>query len=111
MTDFRAWCVATCALVLSTAATTERRVAPGVVQTEPLTLRAGQTVVASLDQGEADLTVTVVDPDEHRLTFDQRERGVEPLAIVAETTGTYRIEIRTVGKNGGPYRLQIDPPR
>jgi CHAT domain-containing protein/Tfp pilus assembly protein PilF len=68
----------------------------------------GHVIAADIDQGETDLTITVFGPDGRALLVrDGRERGLEPVMLVADRAGTYRLEVRTVGRARTPTVLHV----
>jgi CHAT domain-containing protein/Flp pilus assembly protein TadD len=60
---------------------------------------AGQFVQINVEQRDTNLVVVVLGPGDDRAivaTRDGRERGPEPVSFIADRSGTYRLEIRSV---------------
>lgn len=91
-----------------------RTLSRGDVSTFTVALTAGEFVAGVVVQGEADLVVSVRAPDGIDVArFDQWDRGDERIALVAATTGLYRLEIRALKQTGRstPFTITIELPR
>ncbi|MEA2694045.1 MAG: hypothetical protein QOJ16_3432, partial [Acidobacteriota bacterium] len=75
-------------------------------------LPAGQYADLAVDQRGFDVALTLAGPDGRTLTFvdgPYGDHGPEPVPLVAETAGTYRLEVRAsdVRAAPGPYALLV----
>jgi hypothetical protein len=82
----------------------------GEAQSYRIKLAAGQFLYATVEQDGIDVVVSVFNPDGSQLavTDSPNDRwGTEPVLFVAETSGDYRIEIRSPDTKAGPGEYQI----
>src|SRR3984885_4576706 len=74
----------------------ERQLAPGSVQSYAIELKAGDYVAGLLDQhGKTDLTILAPDGSPVRHYPGPAEDGKRLCVFIADTPGTYRIEVTT----------------
>ena len=89
----------------------ERSIAAGEAQTYTLTMTSGQYAHLAVDQRGVDVVVTIFAPDGTRLVEVDGPTGnigVEPVSLVAQTTGAYRVEVlSTSPKLPGRYELKL----
>lgn len=81
-----------------------------------VTLAAGQFLRAVVDQRGINLIVTLYDPDGKKLVeLDSPvgAQGPEPVSLVAKTSGSYRLELRSWHKSApkGRYEVRIEQLR
>jgi CHAT domain-containing protein len=91
----------------------ERELAGGETHVYSVTLAAGQYLHAVAEQRGIDLKVAVFTPDGKELiSLDSLTAmiGPEPVSVVAETAGVYRLEVSPINKEApkGRYEVQID---
>ncbi|HZT33085.1 MAG TPA: CHAT domain-containing protein [Bryobacteraceae bacterium] len=108
-----AWCL----LLLGGAAATPPEIEPGQIRTGRLTgaesqafavrLESGQAAWATLRQSDADLAVRVVPPVGETVVVDGFESGLEPVSIVAEAAGTWRLEIYCASPCARPSGFEL----
>jgi tetratricopeptide (TPR) repeat protein len=94
--------------------TIERDLAGGETHSYRITLASGQFLEASIAQRQMDVTATLFGPDGRQVgQFDSLWYGAEPVCYIAEATGGYRLEIRTVNQTAtrGPYQLKLEKLR
>jgi CHAT domain-containing protein/tetratricopeptide (TPR) repeat protein len=94
--------------------TIERDLAGGESHSYLITLVSGQFLEAIISQRQLDLTATLHGPDGRQVgQFDSTWYGPEPVCYVAEATGTYRLEVRTVNQTAsrGSYQLRLEDGR
>lgn len=82
----------------------------GQLQTHSVDLTAGHAWRIAVEQRGIDVTVEVRSPDGHRLAmvdspFDRQ--GIETLAIVPESAGSYSVEVRSREPAAPPGRYEI----
>src|SRR5262245_25439535 len=90
--------------------TIERDLAGGESHSYLITLVSGQLLEAFITQRQMDLTATLFGPDGRQVgQFDSLWHGPEPVCYVADATGSYRLEVRTVNKTAtrGSYQLKL----
>lgn len=79
-------------------------------------LDAGQFLRVVVDQLGIDMVVSVFDPAGRRITevdSPNGAQGPEKVSVVAESSGSYRLEVRSLDKNApaGSYRIKIEELR
>jgi hypothetical protein len=89
-----------------------RKIAGGEVHSYKVSLEAKQFFNVIVEQQGADVVVTLYGPDGKQLVeADNQLADYEPerVLLIAETTGDYRLGIRTYGKDTAPgqYRLKV----
>jgi CHAT domain-containing protein/tetratricopeptide (TPR) repeat protein len=75
-----------------------------------INVREGQVVRLLLDKGDLDMTLTLSTPDSRKLgEFTSRSYGALPLMFVADSSGTYGIELRSLERDTveRPFALKI----
>src|ERR1041384_630276 len=73
----------------------ERSIAAGETQSYTLTLTTGQYAYLVTDQRGVDVVVSVLAPNGTKLVrvdMPNGSRGPEPVSLIAETTGAYRVD-------------------
>jgi hypothetical protein len=73
-------------------------------------LKAGEFLRALVDQRGIDLIIIVYTPDGQKILevdSPNGNQGPEPIAVKAETSGSYRIEVRALEKNVPPGRYEV----
>ena len=92
----------------------------GGIHAYTIQLTAGQFLRVIVDQRGVDLVVIAFGPDEKRkarVDSPTAANGPEELLLVAETSGTYRLELRSVeeiatgGRYAGRYEIKIETLR
>jgi CHAT domain-containing protein/Tfp pilus assembly protein PilF len=101
---------------LEASRTVKRELAGGQQHTYQIKLSAGQFLKAVVEQEGIDLLVEVSGPDGNRLLeFDAeiRRLGGEEVPLVAESTGEYRLTVRSSQKGAaaGSYEIRIEELR
>jgi CHAT domain-containing protein len=80
-----------------------------------LTLTSGQYAHLTVDQRGVDVVVSIYTPDGTkvaRVDMPNGDKGVEPVFLVAETSGVYRVEVlSTSPKMAGNYELKLEELR
>lgn len=94
----------------------ERELAGGQSHTFQLTLAANQYLQVVVDQRGIDVAVTLFAPDGKKLSevdSPNGTQGPEPLFLIAETAGSYRLEVRSLEKDAaaGRYEVKIEELR
>ncbi len=103
-------------LTLEPAKPIERGLAGGQVHFYTVKLASGQYLRAIVDQRGIDVVVTLFGPDDKKL-FEMDSpngtQGPEPVSIVAESSGNYRIEVRSLEEKVVPglYEIRIEALR
>lgn len=90
----------------------ERELKSGEFHTYTLAPQAGQFLNVVVEQKGIDVVVTLFDPKNQKLTevdSPNGTQGPEPVSIIIETAGTYRLEVRSLDKTAyaGKYEVQI----
>jgi CHAT domain-containing protein/tetratricopeptide (TPR) repeat protein len=96
---------------LEAGAPVERQLAAGETHSYAITLTAGQFAHVNVDQRGVDVVVSSFSPDNTplgRVDAANAERGIEPLFIVADTAGTYRVDVYSQVKKAPTARYQIN---
>ncbi len=92
--------------------TVERELSGGEVHNYRLTLAAGQYSRIVLVQRGVDVVLTIVSPSGQRVTEVDSPNGAfgpEPVSLIAEEAGDYRLEVRTLYEDVPAGRYQIRP--
>jgi CHAT domain-containing protein/predicted negative regulator of RcsB-dependent stress response len=94
----------------------ERDLGGGDIHEYRLTLTAGQYAHVVVHQRGIDLQLAVFAPDDQRLiSIDSvtDTAGPEPVSVLADASGSYRLEVSAVHKEavGGRYEVQLDELR
>src|SRR5207249_4629680 len=81
-----------------------------------LRLDAGQLLKATVEQKGVDVVVTLIGPDGAvllEIDSPNGANGPEPVEVVAEAAGEYRLEVRTLGAldRGGRYEARVEEVR
>ena len=102
-------------LHLAPGSAAESTLAGGATDSYLFDLQAGQYAGLVVDQQGIDVAVTLFAPDARRLrTVDglSGAHGPEPVPMVAEVSGLYRLEIAAApGASPGPYTLRVEAVR
>ena len=90
----------------------KRRMEPDGVQLYRVSLAAGQYLRVIVDQQGADVVASLLGPNGQRIIRADGitgSTGPEPLSVIAEEPGEYRIEVRLSGKKApaGYYEIRI----
>ena len=90
----------------------ERELAGGQQHAYQITLSAGQYLNLVIEQRGIDVVVVLIGPDGKQLLevdSPNGEQGPEPLAWIAESTGVYRLEVRSLEKDAkiGRYEAKL----
>jgi CHAT domain-containing protein len=90
----------------------ERAINAGETHSYILTLSTGQYAHITVDQRDVDVVVSIYTPDGSRVArvdSPNGNYGIEPVSVVAETSGTYRVEVlSTSPKKPGKYEVKLD---
>lgn len=94
----------------------ERKLAGGQSHSYRITLTAGQYLSVVAEQRGIDVVVTLFDPDGKQIVevdSPNGEQGPEPVFAVAGSSGTYRLEVRSLEKDApaGGYEVKIEELR
>jgi hypothetical protein len=94
----------------------ERELKGGEVHAYRLTLVVGQYLRVVVEQRGIDVVVTLAGPDGQKITevdSPNGSQGPEPVSVVAEASGTYRLEVRSLEKTAaaGRYEVKIEELR
>ena len=87
----------------------ERELGPDEAHSYALSLTAGQYVLVLADQRGIDVTLSAFGPNSKKLMEADMFRVGEPeeLALVAETSGSYRLEVRSFDKTAAKGRYEV----
>src|SRR5437868_4974301 len=88
----------------------ERELKGGETHSYRLALTAGQFFYAHVEQKEIDVSIAVFAPDGRQIadTDSPNDRwGTEPVLLVADKSGDYRVEIRSPNSRVAPGRYEI----
>ena len=89
----------------------ERSIAAGETHSYTLNLTAGQYAHIVVDQRGVDVVVSVFAPSGTKLVqvdMPNGTSGIEPVSLIAETTGAYQIEVRSTSpKMSGRYEVRL----
>lgn len=88
----------------------ERESSSGETHSYQITLNAGQYLHAVIERSGIDVGGAIYGPNEQRLLeFHCRQRGPTPVSLIAESVGTYRLEIRPIEEGStGRYVLRVE---
>jgi hypothetical protein len=92
----------------------EREIAGEATHSYALTLTRGQYAYVVVNQKGADALLIVYRPDGSKLfqvDGPNEEFGPEPLSLLAETAGTYRIEVKSQTNPSGRYEIRLNELR
>ena len=92
----------------------ERLIDAGEVHPYTLTLTSGQYAYILVDQRGVDVVTSIFAPDGTKLFQVDCPNGnhdPEPVSVLAETTGTYRVEVRSQSPQPGRYELKLEELR
>ena len=92
----------------------EPAIAAGETHLYTLNLNAGQYAHVVLDQRGVDVVTSIFAPDGTKLVqvdFPNANYGPEPVFLVAETAGAYRIEVRSASTKPGRYEVKLEQLR
>jgi CHAT domain-containing protein/Tfp pilus assembly protein PilF len=92
----------------------EREIAGETTHSYALTLTRGQYAYVVVNQKGADALLIVYRPDGSKLfqvDGPNEEFGPEPLSLLAETAGTYRIEVKSQTNPSGRYEIRLNELR
>lgn len=88
----------------------ERQMSGGETHSYRVQLESGQFLFAIVEQRGIDVVIAAYGPDGERLgEFDSPNgsRGIEPISIVTESSGEYRLEVRPFSIDAEPGRYEI----
>ena len=88
----------------------ERELAAGQSHSYQITLAADQYLHVVIEQRGVDVGVALLGPDGKKLAeanSAKGQQGIEVLTFIAEASGDYRLEVRTVEKNAVPGRYEV----
>ena len=88
----------------------EREIAGGQTHTYQLTLAAGQYLHVVVDQRGIDVVVGLFGPDGKQIIevdSPNGTQGPEPVFLVTEAAGSYRLEVRSLEKEAKPGRYEV----
>jgi len=88
----------------------EREMAGGQAHAYQLTLAAGQYLHVVVDQRGIDVVVVMFGPDGKKLIevdSPNGTQGPEPVSLVAEASGSYRLEVRLLEKDAAAGRYEV----
>jgi tetratricopeptide (TPR) repeat protein len=93
----------------------ERAINAGETHAYTLTLTSGQYAHLAVDQRGVDVVVSIYAPDGTKVAQvdgPNGDQGVEPVFLVAETSGAYRVEVlSTSPKKAGNYEVKLEELR
>src|SRR5262249_36804597 len=93
----------------------ERSIDAGETQSYTVILTAGQYAHVVVDQRGVDVVVSILAPDGTKLArvdMPNGNRGPEPVSLIAETTGAYRVDVlSTSPKLPGRYEVRLEDVR
>lgn len=94
----------------------ERELKGGEVHSYTIVLAAGQYVHLVVDQRGIDVVVTLFGPDGKQIIdvdSPNGTQGPEPVSVVSESSGTYRLDVRSLEKNAvaGRYEVKVEELR
>lgn len=91
---------------------TEREMKGGEFHSYSLALDAGQFLYVIAEQHSIDVVVTIFGPDGRKLLEVDSSNfwhGIEPVSIVVDTKGSYRLEVRSRKEEAvsGRYKISV----
>ena len=89
----------------------ERELKGAQIHVYGLTLTAGQLLHIIVDQRGIDVVVTLFGPDRKQVLEVDSPNGIqgpEPVWAIAEISGTYRLEVRSLEKDAKPGRYEVN---
>jgi tetratricopeptide (TPR) repeat protein len=94
----------------------ERELAAGEAHTYRITLASGQYLKAVAEQKGIDVVVRLFGPDGQKLAdldSPNGTQGPEPVSVIAETAGEYRLEVRSLEEKAlaGRYEIKVEELR
>ncbi|MCI0423222.1 MAG: hypothetical protein L0312_29030, partial [Acidobacteria bacterium] len=94
----------------------ERELAGGRAHSYQVTLASNQYLYVVVDQRGIDVVVTLFGPDDKKLIevdSPNGAQGPEPVKVVSEAAGSYRIEVKSLEKDvaAGRYMVKIEELR
>lgn len=92
----------------------ERSINAGEAHHYTLTLTSGQYAHIAVDQRGVDSIVSIFATDGTKLyqvDCPNANHGLEPISLLAETTGTYRVEVRSQSTQPGRYEIKLEELR
>ena len=93
----------------------ERSIAASETHSYTLSLTPGQYARVTVDQRGVDVVVSIFAPDGTKLVqvdCPNANYGLEPVSLVAETAGAYRVEVRSTSpKLPGRYEVKLEELR
>jgi CHAT domain-containing protein/tetratricopeptide (TPR) repeat protein len=94
----------------------ERQITGGEAHSYQVTVKAGQYLHVVVEQLGIDLGVKLFAPDGKQLAFSDSpngKQGPEPVSMIAEVAGSYRIEVRSLQSAAplGRYQVKIEDLR
>jgi hypothetical protein len=96
--------------VLERGKTIERTLAVGEVHSYEMVLPAGQYVSAVIEKDGVAVVATLFGPDGRKIDVfgtSASRQGSEPIRFATQTSGTYRIDVRTFFKPAPPGRYRV----
>jgi CHAT domain-containing protein/tetratricopeptide (TPR) repeat protein len=88
----------------------KREMKGGETHSYLLTLTAGQFLYALVDQRGVDMVITLFDPEGKQviqIDSPNDTQEPEPVRAIAELTGSYRLEVRSLEKEAKPGRYEV----
>ncbi|KAF0190250.1 MAG: peptidase domain-containing protein [bacterium] len=88
----------------------ERDLAGGKVHSYNLTLEAKQYLQATVEQKGIDVVVAIYSPDGkkvYEMDSPNGETGPEPVYLITETSGQYRLEVNSLEAQAKPGKYQV----
>ena len=95
---------------LNTGQPVERELKGGEVHSYTLALKAGQFLDVIVEQKGIDVVVAFFDPNNKQLLevdSPNGTQGPEPLTMIIETSGTHRLEVRSLEKEASAGRYEV----
>jgi len=92
----------------------ERSLAPDETHSYVLNLNSGQYAHVVVDQRGTDVVVTVFRPDGGKIVRVDSPNGiygVEPIFLVADTAGAYRVEVHSTSNTAARYEVKLEELR
>ena len=92
----------------------QREIANGEAHSYTLNLAAGQYAYVVVNQKGVDVVVTVYGPDGATITEmdgPTHNHGPEPVYLLADSAGTYRVEVKSETRRTGTYEIKLEQLR